>query len=732
MRRSLITIAISQIIFPGAYAEEPQQITLPPITVTARGITERISEVPFGLDVINGETSEKRKWLSLEESLHNIPGIAIDSSGNVGATQMLIRGSGSLAHTSLDDQSVAINIDGASYGIVGLAQNLYDLEQIDIAKGPQGTLFGSNSEAGAINVQTRQPQPYREGSIELGMGNYNMRRINAMFNTPTGHNSSLRIAALAESEDDYIVNSKTGAPLNSKTNKGVRVKWRWLPNQQTDIVLGVAHDQRRNYLPLFLTYPFGHPPTMIVGDIPNDAMRKTDSIDLKVQYDLSNLQLHSQTHLHRHKGEINRFYLAMDTLPMQYQQLQVPPMFHGALNDYFSNPANNSTQQTDNIHAYSQELRLNSHPQADTQWVAGVYLSRNKRDYDYDARRGILNQPPFPPLSADAYNAVLQRNYQTDTQAVFGEVTHPLNQRSKLIGGARLTHEHIRSTTDWQPNTSPLNQPFASFGNRHDEQNISDTFLTGRIGMNYALDNNWHAYGLYSRGHKSAGFADLATNIAYGKTNAPYHAGKVDAFELGIKGEASDQHWGVSLATFHTRTKDDHLNIINYPIPIVETKNADTRSSGIELSGYYQINPQWRVHGAAAYTNAKITKGPEKNEYNLKVGADVPFVPKWDITAGATWQKPISIGGKTAYLQARTDVHHSSKRPAYGQDIYAKAYTLVDASLGIDTDFGDISVWGKNLTNEDWALYTLGFDGKVSAGVPGRGRSYGINYRYDF
>ena len=147
----------------GAKGDEAP--TLPAVTVQARQVREKVQELPFTVNVLDEAQLEERRLTSLEDVLRGTPGVEVNSWGGVENANVRIRGVGSLYQGSSDDNSVIVNIDGAPVSVGNVGPGTLDVEQVEVLKRPQGTLFGRNSTAGAINIRTRKPQlEHWEGS----------------------------------------------------------------------------------------------------------------------------------------------------------------------------------------------------------------------------------------------------------------------------------------------------------------------------------------------------------------------------------------------------------------------------------------------------------------------------------------------------------------------------------------------------------------------------------------
>ncbi|MDO4723179.1 MAG: TonB-dependent receptor, partial [Comamonadaceae bacterium] len=623
--------------------QEEETPSLPPVTVAARGVKEQAQDAPLALTVIDGEQAQRRAFTSVEDSLYSVPGVEIHSGGS-GNTYLWMRGTGSLSHTSLDDTSVGIRIDGASQGLVGLDRNLYDLRQIEVAKGPQGTLHGHQAEAGSVHIQTRDPEPLFDAQAGAGVGSDRLRRTEAMLNTPLSDTLFLRLSGMAQWQDDYIHNRRSGEPLNTLKNQGLRAKLLWQPDARTDVMLTAYRDRRLNDVPLVIFPPHGDTPMFDAGRMPQTSLRQTSGVHLDIRHRWEGAQLHALTAWSQHRGRVQRSYLPLDNLPFLFEQMRVPAPMRPLISAFYDNPAHNLQRIDDDIRMLEQELRLSSLPGSAVQWVAGAYLQHRNRGFGYDARRGLLPLPaPMPALNDDGYNALLQRDYRIRTQALYGELTYPVLPQLKAIAGLRLSHERIGYRAALHPGAGTR---LAAGGDRQQTQRIGDTALTGRVGLDWHFVPQvpqWHAYALYSRGHNPGGFGDYATNIAYGQPDIPYRAGRIHALELGLKGGADDGRWGMSAALFRNTVRNDKLSVTQFPSFITEIFNVDTRSQGLELAGFARLGAHWQLNGNASFTDAKVTDVPAAVAAQTRTGNRVPQVPRASAALGLQYRQRLSL-----------------------------------------------------------------------------------------
>lgn len=729
-RPALLALAVCRAVAAQENTSQ-ETVVLDPIVVRVRGIDESAVAVPLSVQHMDEDTIARRRLATTEDSLRHNAGVEITSGGDPNNSFLWVRGTGSLANASLDDNSVGIHFDGASQGISGISRNLFDMRSIEIGKGPQGTLYGHNAEVGIIKLESHDPEDTFSADIDAGIGTNHLRELKTAVNLPLGDTLSARVAAMGQWRDHYVQNSETGKPLLKQDNTGIRGKLLWQPLENTSAMLTLYHDRRDNSPPLMLFTPEEHPPRFTAGPMDYSARRESKGVHLDISHTFPAFRFDANSRFTRQSGYTPLAANALDNLPNLYRMMQVPPAMQDAINAFYRAPGNNMNRQQDDIRQFEQELRLTALPEAPVQWVAGAYFQERTRHFHYDGRRNLLPLPaPLPPLNADAFNADMKRRFRHSEQAVYGEITYPATDSLKLIGGLRLTRQTLRYQADWQPN--PAN-PLGAIGAQHDAQTLKDTHLSGRIGLDYALSPDWHLYGMYSRGHKSAGFSDYSTNMAYGGRDTPYTAGRIDAFEIGSKGEHGPFRWHAAL--FHNRVKNDKIHVALYPSFLTQSFNVDTQSRGIELGGSYRPDDHWTIDARANWTDAKVTRIPEITQSITKTGNRIPQVPRLAANLGIEYRAPLALSFMdNAELFARTDISHTGKRKSQPDNrLTLPSHTLVDATIGIENGKGSLYLWGKNLTDRRYMRYAyLPETFTTYTGYPGEGRTFGLGFRYRF
>lgn len=712
-----------------------------PIVVTARGFEEDRLETPFVVTSVDGLDIEDAHYIQVKDVIRNQPSMDVHDGGNAAYSMLWMRGTGSLSMTSLDDNSVDIRVDGVSNGKTGLARNLFDINKVEVAKGPQGTLLGSSAEAGSIIVETNNPEDYFSAKVGVGIGNRSQKLAEAVLNVPLTDNVALRVAGMTQQEDNYFKKLEDGTPLNEKKSDGVQVKLRWQDDAANNkVILSGYHDEQTNNVPViqndFSTYKIA------TFGLPHDSESKSEGITLAIDSDLDFARLQSQTGYHSYFGDIYRPLLPPEMLGLQYDLLGIPAEYRPSLDAVFADEDNNKQYLVDDITQWTQELKLVSNPDGDSnnkpKWVAGIYLAKKNRDWSNDSRVSLANMPAGPIkdyLTTTASNGISEKSFDSTTQAVFGEITYPTTSNLDVIAGIRVANERLKHRTMWEGND---NNALAT-GIKTDDKTLDETATTGRLGLSYAITPGWRVYALQSRGHKFGGFADYETNVVYGNPLSFYKPTKIDASEIGTKYRSEDGRLNLGMALYQNNMHDDHISVIGAPPQYLsQTANVNSRSRGVELSADWQVTDNWRINSELAYTDAEVTDA--SNVPNPQIpgqlkltedGNKMPQVPEFSGSIGAQYNNDLPFAiplFNQAQWFAGVNYRYVGKRFAQSYNVMElDSYGLLDANIGIRNDNHELNIWGKNLTNEEY-LYIGVQPGNLGTLAPDR--SYGIKYSY--
>jgi len=752
------------------------------IVVTARFRNESAQRVPIAITALPGERLSQQGAFNLKQVVQQLPSLNIQ--GYSGRNQTVtIRGIGTNSGSTNDglEQGVGIYVDGVYRPRTGsVITDLVDIESIQLLRGPQGTLFGKNTVAGAIDIRTREPLFASEIRGEASYGNYDYFRGSVSLNAALGDHLAFRATYLRTSRSGLIRNTKYNQDWDNLDNNSARFDLLWKPSE--DFKLRFIADYSIQKGDIGFQSVGGVLPTVLangtevrgfyrraadVGYTPgsiNPFDRQTD-IDSS-QYD----KMPSYGFQARADWNVGPLTLTSITA---YRNWKWIPNFDG--DQFGANVIVNSVVETDQ-QQFSQELRLASPGGQTIDYTAGLYYFWQEAD---DASRqvfgrdavgwlvtgntpssipnripsgvgGGLTLPAAALTGLEAYAHVVPA---TKSYAAYGQATWNVSPAFRVTGGLRYTYESKtglydasqRGTAAPIASFAPALQaaiaarrdslaPTSSYTAKRDVDNISGTLV-----LAYDVGQNVHTYASYSRGYKSPGI-NLVRQLP--GVDIFVRPEKVDAYEVGLKSRLLNGAAEFNLALFWTDVANYQANFVNRSVtPNVAyiASVGGLRSRGVEVDARATPVQGLTLSLAGTFNDAKYrnyTNAPAQhlNSYLGVIdlsGQRAAGTPKWSLTGTAEFVQP--AGPAEVYLGADAS-YRSNFNASVNLDPFAEVpgYALFGAHVGLRDPDGrwDLSVWARNLFNKDY-LNTASVSSQygitlVSLGEP---RLFGVTLR---
>lgn len=721
-------VLLALLCLPAAHAapldaddEEATQATpaLKTVTVTATRREESLQKVPVAVTVVDGEQLEREGRASISSIVQEIPTLNYRASGSNKDSSLFVRGIGTISTSPGVEPSVATVIDGVVYARPGQSTlDLLDVERIEVLRGPQGTLFGKNASAGVLNIVSRDIADETHGYVDYshyGGGNENRLRFGIGGRLTDTLKGSLTTSL--GTYDGNVENVANGHDANGYDRKGVRGKLQFEPNDALRLTLIGDYSDGENGTVPTVVIPNAAVAAALGTATPGRENRKVNS-DYRTYVEDTNKGLALQADWSLGDYTLTSISAWRGWQNTQYQDNDnVAALPTRALHD---------KGQVD-FNQYSQELRLASPKGQFAEYVLGTYLFHGKSEERY--RRLSVNAS-VPNRGRADYSST------NDSYALFGESTFNLRSDLRAIFGLRWTldqieYDHRRVSTSATP-VNAIRPSYASSGSHQ------DSGVSGRVGLQYDINDNLSTYATYSRGYKGPAY-----NVYFNMQAAdlePLDPETSDTYEIGLKSTAWNDRLTANLAVFHSTYDDYQANVYDLLGTSVITRlvNAGTvTSKGVELDYALQLTRQLKLSGALAYTQARIDEFacPSGSVANCNVnGKPLPFTPDWKSYVRADYSIPLSNGWdlelSTDYnwqseVQYNIDQTESTIQGAFG--IWNASVALADYNQG-----WRVALLAKNLTDKSYSP-SLTAGSNVTRIVPRDDERYfGVQVRKDF
>jgi len=743
------------------------------ILVTARRRTESSQDVPIALSVVGAEQLDRTGDFTLRQIQQLVPTLQVFSF-NPRNTNINIRGLGSNVALTNDglENGVGFYVDGVYYGRPGQSQfDLVDLKQIEVLRGPQGTLFGKNTTAGAINITTQTPSFTPEFSGEANLGDFNYHQVRASISGPVVPDRlAVRLSVADTHRDGFLTNRFNGSLAQDYDNFTIRGQLLFTPTSRLSFrVIGDWSNQNQRFV---LNVPVGYFTTYANGAaIPNTILQRAQRANYALlpanpfaRIGDSDSPYQARQRSYGVSGEVN-WTLGNATLTSitAYRWWDWDPANDG---DGTGLPVTTIAQQVNRQRQFSEEVRLASNGYNRIDYVVGAYYFwQTVRGYGTSAYGAAAANWFLPTVPASVSNAALN-GFRTDSisipntksVAVFGQADWHITSSLTLTGGVRYTHEDKDGifSQAWTGGTDittlpPALQPTViairnGFNPRASYTvQSSDDSVSGLVTLNWKPARDILLYATYSHGSKSGGL-NLTQAIAAPRVVRPE---AVDNYEGGFKTQLFDRKVTWNGAIYLTIVSDYQAAITELGPPVLQyiANIPRVRSRGVETDVSFAPTRHVNLTGSLAYTDATYrvyTNAPQSPEQlNLSPtqdlsGAQLAGIPKFTYSLGADLAQPIGrVSGRDAELYAHGDFsHRSSFNTSSTNSLYAQvpAYGVLNvrAGLRIGNGLWDMSIWARNVTNENYYQTLSATNFGYVTGILGEPRTIGGTFRTRF
>ncbi len=742
-------------LYAIAQTTAQNRLSLEEVVVTAQRRVQSIQDIPISATAFTEDVILKSNITEAKDYLQLAPNISFAEGGQRGnrSIRVSIRG---VSNVGLGELSAADSIgyyfDDVNIGFVasGIANPpLYDVERVEILRGPQGTYFGRNSMGGALSISSKKPDENLYAEISGKYARFDTWSIDGVINVPVTDKFFLRAVAAYEESNGIVKNiNPTGAPNSGYENKYARLSARILPSDNLTVDLSVSYSDEDE----------GHDATVNSGviDLDTKSIFGPGFVALSdgVGFYPNNQRLVNHDLLEYNRSEVLFLNGAITYEGDGFQIKSITGYLDSENSRAFDQDrtSSNILQRFNNYSAtsFSQELRLQSSGDRILQWTFGGIYSKDKlRQFNSvqaagsathtDPITGVVSGPFLPPFFVEGYRInENNRLWNYESYAAFGEITFNATDQLSLIVGGRYTHDSIKFSVF---DTVAQEKPVADAAGETSFNNFSP-----RAVLNYKFDQDILAYISASRGYKAGG-VDVTRGIV-----TDFRPEKLWSYEAGVKTTFAEGRVRLNAAVFLLDWKDLQVqsNFLLDPNDISssfeKTLNAaKARNKGFEIDMAALLTEGLQVSFGLGYLKGEFREFPDavlrgNNRVDLS-GKPLPNTPKWTLNGAVDYSVPVT-DSLTSFI--RGEWVHRSGGPGDLEAVASSelnlpvfpymrpSYHVFNLRAGIQSERFDITGYVENIFKENYYTGTQDAFGLGGIRLRPNPRIWGLKATYKF
>lgn len=720
------------LLWPAAFAfaqtTEPAAAagTLQSVTVTAERRAENIKDVPSSISTLGGEKLDvlNTGGQDIRMLSGRVPSLNIESSFGRAFPRFYLRGYGNTDFRSNASQPVSLIYDDiVQENPILKGFPIFDVNRIEVLAGPQGTLFGRNTPAGVVKIDSVKPSKATDGYFNLSYGTYGTTGLEGAFNLPLTGDWNARISAQTQHRDNWVKNDKSATKdLEGYDDRAIRIQAAYDGGGMFSALFS-AHDRDlKGSARLFRANIIkkgtndlvdGFDPAQIHTDGLNNQTLTSSGYSAKLKWSLPDFNIYSingyETVSAYSRGDIDGGFGAGPT---------------GGPGLIFF-PSESAAKVRDHQQV-TQEFRVESKATGPMTWQGGVYLFQEKLGFDSYSYSSTAPNPQTNVLMSDQTN---------DSYAVFGGLTYALSSDLKLRGGLRYTQDKKALATQPGGGATATNGLTSS---------TNDNQVTWDMGATYKLDKDTNLFGRIATGYRGSSIQNPDSFAALTQAKPE----TLISYEAGIKADLFAKRARTSFSVFHYDVKDQQLTAVggaNNSNQLVSAAKAS--GDGVELNFDAYVTPNFLVTLSGSYNETKISDSSLAvgvcaqctvlNPLNasgkaLIDGNSLPNAPKWIANITARYGIPAANGAE--YFVYTDWAYRSETNLFLYKSIEFTAPALLEGGLRVGYSWNngkyEAAVFARNITNQ--VRVTGGIDFNNLTGFINDPRTYGVQFKAAF
>jgi len=704
------------------------------VIVTGQRRSENLKDVPLSISAIKGEALDtyNASGQDIRFMASRVPSLNVESDFGRVFPRFYIRGLGNTDFDLNASQPVGLIYDDVvQENPILKGSPVFDVDQIEVLRGPQGTLFGRNSPAGVIKFDSTKPTNAFEGYVNLGYGNNNAVNLEGAVNVPLSKEWAMRFSGQSQNRDNRVHNPKaTGTKdLEGYHDNAARLQLQYTTKDFSALINAHGRDLSGNAT-LFRANIIKKGTNDLVPDFkydnyPTDGINtqtlNSSGANVRLRWDFDGMTLYSITAYDKAK-----LYSRAD-VDGGFGATFMPTMGPGVIPF-----AAETADGVPDLKQITQELRMQSNTKDALQWIGGLYYF--KEDIQVDS----FNFDTFAPGNPQNGYAVQHQNAKS--WAAFGSLNYAVSDALKVRGGIRYTND--KKDFDAIRTQNPFGGPAHKLRTAHPES----TNVSWDLSANYTLDKATSVYARVATGYRAP---SIQGRVLFGDDISVANSEKAISYEAGLKQDLFNNTARLSATVFHYDVKDLQLTAGSGSVNQNRLVNADKATGqGVEVEFQINLNRNFKASVGGSYNDTEIKDaklfvsscgggctvtnptGPVAGTV-LIGGNPLPRAPKWVSNFSLRYNAPLGEGEVYAY----TDW---SFKDTYNMFLYeAKEYTaksMLEGGLRVGYKWNDgkyeVAAYGRNITNKQQVIAAIDFNNLT--GILNEPRAYGVQFKMNF
>ena len=726
----------------SALAEEKanEVVGIEVIEVTARKRTENVKDVPISVSALTPKKLEVlgSSGMDVRALSAKVPSLLIESSFGRTFPRFYIRGLGNTDFDLLASQPVSLIYDDVVLeNALTKGMPMFDIERVEVLRGPQGTLFGRNTPAGIVKVQSKKPTQDFDATVSGSYGSFGSTDFRLAVGGGLTDELSARVSLLQQDRDDWIDNKAPGFEkkdqLGGYSETAGRLQLLWEPNDDFSALFNYHFRDAEADARIFRANIIKPGTNDLIDDFDREtifqdaALRNNQTVDmkgasLKIEYDFGSHTLTSVT------GHESAEMFSVGDMDGGYGAAFLPDYMGPGFIPF---PSETGANMPDHKQS-TQEIRIASNDLGKLDYQFGFFLS------DEDL---TINNLSFDTLANGAPNGLAIQNMETKAWAIFASLDYEVSDKLSINGGLRYSDDERK----WDGEL--VQSPFGAPGFK-ESNDVEDSQVSGDLSASYVLNDETNIYARIARGYRAPSIQGRSLLFSANSTTADSEI--VDSVETGFKSVFLENTARVDGSVFYYEVKDQQLTAVGGTGNVASLLNADKAVGyGFELDSEYFVTPDFVLAASVSYNHTELqdsnvavpgcgggcTVTDPLNADGLAIidGNSLPQSPEWISNLSARWTKEIADGELYIY----TDWSYRSEVNFF---LYESTEFTGDALLegGIRVGyewFGDdaeyeVALFGRNITDEEQLTGAIDFNNLT--GFVNEPRFWGVEFKANF